>query len=118
MQLYAGLPIITNKITVQEQQGIPHHLLGCIGLEEQTWVVGTFVQRALEVIEGIRERGRLPILVGGTHYYTQSLLFHDRLAGGVDSEDGKDVATESERKEWPMLQGLSLIHISEPTRPY
>jgi len=113
MQLYAGLPIITNKITVQEQQGIPHHLLGCIGLEEQTWVVGTFVQRALEVIEGIRERGRLPILVGGTHYYTQSLLFHDRLAGGVDSEDGKDVATESERKEWPMLQEPTEVLLEE-----
>ncbi|EMC97810.1 hypothetical protein BAUCODRAFT_146427 [Baudoinia panamericana UAMH 10762] len=95
MQLYAGLPIITNKITLEEQQGIPHHLLGCIGLHEPTWVVGTFVKQALGVIEEIRARGKLPILVGGTHYYTQSLLFHDRLADGdrtiarhvSDSED-------------------------------
>jgi tRNA dimethylallyltransferase len=91
MQLYTGLPIITNKITTEEQQGVPHHLLGCIGLQEPTWVVGTFVRKATSVIEEIRARGRLPILVGGTHYYTQSLLFHDRLADadqGHESEDG------------------------------
>ena len=88
MQLYSGLPIITNKITVEERQGIPHHLLGCIDFGEPTWVVGTFVKRALRVIEEIRSRGKLPILVGGTHYYTQSLLFRDRLA--ETEEDGKE----------------------------
>ncbi|KAF2123115.1 IPP transferase-domain-containing protein [Lophiotrema nucula] len=80
MQLYQGLPIITNKITQDEMKGVPHHLLGCIGLEEETWTVGKFVGRALGVIDEIRSRGKLPILVGGTHYYTQSLLFQDVLA--------------------------------------
>lgn len=90
MQLYEGLPVITNKITVKERKGIPHHLLGCIGFGEPTWVVGTFVKRALSVIEEIRSRGKLPILVGGTHYYTQSLLFRDRLAEGEEkSQDGE-----------------------------
>jgi tRNA dimethylallyltransferase len=88
MQLYSGLPIITNKITVEERKGVPHHLLGCIDFGEPTWVVGTFVKRALRVIEEIRSRGKLPILVGGTHYYTQSLLFRDRLA--ETEQDGKD----------------------------
>lgn len=88
MQLYEGLPIITNKITVEERKGIPHHLLGCIGFGEPTWVVGTFVKRALGVIEEIRSRGKLPILVGGTHYYTQSLLFRDRLAEAEEDVEG------------------------------
>jgi tRNA dimethylallyltransferase len=79
MQLYHGLPIITNKITHDEMKGVPHHLLGCIGLEEETWTVGKFVQKSLEVIDEIRSRGKLPVLVGGTHYYTQSLLFQDAL---------------------------------------
>lgn len=94
MQLYEGLPIITNKITQEEMQGVRHHLLGCIGLEEETWAVGRFVKHALGVvsllhvhqagvdciqIDEIRSRGKLPILVGGTHYYTQSLLFKDTL---------------------------------------
>jgi tRNA dimethylallyltransferase len=47
MQLYRGLPIITNKITQDEMKGIPHHLLGCIGLEQETWTVGRFVGEAL-----------------------------------------------------------------------
>jgi tRNA dimethylallyltransferase len=50
MQLYEGLPIITNKITQEEMKGVPHHLLGCIGLHEETWAVGTFVNRALAAV--------------------------------------------------------------------
>jgi tRNA dimethylallyltransferase len=80
MQLYQGLPIITNKLTTAEQKGIPHHLLGCISLSEETWTVGKFVNKALGVIDEIRSRKKLPILVGGTHYYTQALLFQDALA--------------------------------------
>ncbi|USP78106.1 uncharacterized protein yc1106_05380 [Curvularia clavata] len=80
MQLYRGLPIITNKITPDEAKGVPHHLLGSIGLGEETWTVGKFVGEALGIIDEIRSRGKLPILVGGTHYYTQSLLFQDALA--------------------------------------
>ncbi|KAF2670325.1 tRNA isopentenyltransferase [Microthyrium microscopicum] len=81
VQMYQGLPIITNKVTTEEQHGIPHHLLGCIGLEEPTWTVGQFVPHAMAIIEQIRGRGRLPILVGGTHYYIQSLLVKDSIVG-------------------------------------
>jgi tRNA dimethylallyltransferase len=98
MQLYSGLPIITNKITVEERKGVPHHLLGCIDFGEPTWVVGTFVKRALSIIEEIRSRGKLPILVGGTHYYTQSLLFRDRLA--ETEEDGQDGEKKKESDLW------------------
>jgi tRNA dimethylallyltransferase len=102
MQLYTGLPVITNKITQEEQQGIPHHLLGHIGLDEQTWVVGTFVKRALGVIDDIRSRGKMPILVGGTHYYTQSLLFQ----GGLEDEETEDNRTAAHdiAQRWPILQ--------------
>ncbi|KAH8683200.1 IPP transferase-domain-containing protein [Tricladium varicosporioides] len=79
MQMYDGLPIITNKITVEEQQGIPHHLLGFIALDEETWRVDMFKDRASKIIKEIWSRGRLPIVVGGTHYYTQSLLFDESL---------------------------------------
>jgi tRNA dimethylallyltransferase len=50
MQLYEGLPIITNKITKEEMKNVPHHLLGCIGLREETWTVGNFVKRALGAV--------------------------------------------------------------------
>lgn len=50
MQLYRGLPIITNKITQDETRDVPHHLLGCIGLEQETWTVGKFVGEALGIV--------------------------------------------------------------------
>lgn len=115
MQLYAGLPIITNKITLEEQAGIPHHLLGCIGLHEQSWVVGTFVKQALKTIKEIRSRGRLPILVGGTHYYTQSLLFHDRLAekeSDAAVEPGEGLVDDREER-WPMLSQSTAVLLEE-----
>jgi tRNA dimethylallyltransferase len=112
MQLYAGLPVITNKITTEEQQGIPHHLLGCIGLHEPTWVVGTFVKRALGVIDDIRSRGRLPILVGGTHYYTQSLLFRDRLAEKENKRDDGNSVFDT-KEQWPILQAPTEVLLEE-----
>ena len=54
MQLYHGLPVITNKIRKHEMKGIPHHLLGCIGLEEETWTVGKFVEKSLATVRRVR----------------------------------------------------------------
>ena len=115
MQLYAGLPVITNQITAQEQQGIPHHLLGSTGLHEQPWVVGTFVKKALGVIEEIRSRAKLPILVGGTHYYTQSLLFRDRLAEGSQHDQEKAFVDDTKEK-WPMLKEPTEVLLEELRR--
>ncbi|KAF2102680.1 tRNA isopentenyltransferas-like protein [Rhizodiscina lignyota] len=103
MQLYEGLPVITNKVTTEECKGVPHHLLGCIGLEEPTWTVGRFVNKALGIIDEIRSRGRLPILVGGTHYYTQSLLFRESLADD-DDKDADFLNSEERDQKWPIMQ--------------
>lgn len=107
--MYAGLPIITNKITPEEAQGIPHHLLGNISLTSEPWTVGQFKKKAEGIIEEIRSRGRLPILVGGTHYYTQSLLFEDTLIGdGVEKEGdagGDFLSREEIDSRFPILKG-------------
>ncbi|KAI9718952.1 MAG: hypothetical protein M1812_003837 [Candelaria pacifica] len=103
MQLYDGLPIITNKILFEERKGIPHHLLGVVGLDQEPWRVGKFTRTALRVIEEIRSRGRLPILVGGTHYYTQSLLFQDSLADEVEEPVTVDLSEEDKLLRWPIL---------------
>ncbi|RMD42535.1 hypothetical protein DV735_g2591, partial [Chaetothyriales sp. CBS 134920] len=66
MQMYRGLPIITNKISADEQEGVRHHMLDFIGLHESPWTVKRFVAVAKKEIEGIRGRGKLPIVVGGT----------------------------------------------------
>lgn len=115
MQLYAGLPIITNKITPDEQQSVPHHLLGCISLREQTWVVGTFVRNALAIIEDIRSRGKLPILVGGTHYYIQSLLLRDHLSVQDDGRDASNYVSVTTEK-WPILNEPTDVLLAELRR--
>ena len=99
--MYKGLPIITNKIPDNERNSIPHHLIDFIGLDEEPWTVGHFVSEAQRVVREIRSRGRLPILVGGTHYYTQSLLFKDSLI--VDRAAGNGLQIKQVEKEWPIL---------------
>jgi tRNA dimethylallyltransferase len=105
MQMYTGLPIITNKVTVEEQNGIPHHLLGTIPLEAEPWTVGTFKQKASSIISEVQSRGRLPIVVGGTHYYIQSLLFEDALVSADDaSKNHKEhLSAEELSSRFPIL---------------
>ncbi|KAG7289192.1 hypothetical protein NEMBOFW57_005555 [Staphylotrichum longicolle] len=92
MQMYNGLPIITNKLTTEEQRGIPHHLLGSIELHEDPWVVTQFKKEATRIISEIRGRGKLPIVVGGTSYYLDGLLLkglvedQPALEGGAHPE--------------------------------
>ena len=104
MQMYAGLPIMTNKITAPEQRGIPHHLLGHIPVDKPTWVVGDFKRAADRIISEIRSRGNLPIVVGGTHYYINALLNADLLPCVDDAR--KDGASEVEPTEFPELDEL------------
>ncbi|KAK2811847.1 hypothetical protein FQN50_001885 [Emmonsiellopsis sp. PD_5] len=90
MQMYRGLPIITNQITPEERNGIPHHLLGCIGLDEEPWRVSRFKKECLKSIKEIRSRGKLPVLVGGTHYYTHSVLFNEAILDSEGESEGEE----------------------------
>lgn len=102
LQMYEGLPITTNKISIKERKSIPHHLLGSVKLDDAPWTVGKFKDQAIKIIEETRSRGKLPILVGGTHYYTQSLLFKDSTVED-ENEDNENGPTGSEKQVWPIL---------------
>jgi tRNA dimethylallyltransferase len=115
MQMYDGLPIITNKITVEEQEGIRHHLLGFIGLNEGPWRVGLFKMKAGQIIKEIRSRGRLPIVVGGTHYYTQSLLSEGSLLVkevNGEEQDHTEYSNEEIVEKFPILAGPTDIMVA------
>lgn len=103
MQMYKGLPIITNKISLEEQRSVPHHLLGNISLDEETWIVGVFKREANRTIQEIRSRGRLPIVVGGTHYYAKALLFKESLVASDDELSTLSPAHENSH-EHPILE--------------
>jgi len=108
--MYEGLPIATNKIPPEDRKGIPHHLLSCVRLDKEPWTVRQFRDRASGVIEEIRSRGRLPILVGGTHYYTQSLLFNDAV---VEPEDSESRTEEENERKWPILDSTTEVILEE-----
>lgn len=101
LQMYEGLPIATNKLPLPERKSIPHHLLGCVKWNEEPWTVGKYVAAASEVVRNIAARGKLPIIVGGTHYYIQSLLFERSLV----NTDVEHQTAEVQEKKWPMLAG-------------
>lgn len=72
-QVYRGLDIGTEKITPEEMQGVPHHLID-IRDPNESYSAGEFVEDASRRIAEIAGRGKLPILVGGTHFYFHALL--------------------------------------------
>jgi tRNA dimethylallyltransferase len=73
MQVYRHLDIGTAKIMPDERAGIPHYLID-IKTVDQRFTVAEFVSRATALINDITARGKLPIIVGGTGFYLQSLL--------------------------------------------
>lgn len=73
MQIYKGMDIATAKPTEDEQQGIAHHLINYIE-PTQSYSVADYVKSAHNKIKEINDRGKTPILVGGTGLYINSLL--------------------------------------------
>ncbi len=81
-QVYRGLDIGTEKISIADRRGIPHHLID-VRDPKENYSAGDFVADATRLIDNISSRGKLPILVGGTHFYFNALL--TGLPTGVDA---------------------------------
>ena len=73
MQVYRGMDIGTAKITPEEMQGVPHHMID-IKNPDEPFTVAEFQERTDRLIREIVGRGRLPMLVGGTGLYIRSVL--------------------------------------------
>jgi len=72
-QVYRHFNIGTGKVPAAEQRGIPHHLVDLVEPDE-IFTAGEYRCRALEVLEAIHMRGKLPILTAGTGLYLRALL--------------------------------------------
>lgn len=72
-QVYRTLDIGTEKITPEEMRGVPHHLID-IRDPETPYSAGEFAADATRLIKEISARGKLPVLVGGSHFYFDALL--------------------------------------------
>ncbi len=73
MQVYKGMDIGSAKIMPEEMDGVPHHLIDVLEPTEDFNVV-TFQKLCKEAMQGIYERGHVPILTGGTGFYIQAVL--------------------------------------------
>lgn len=75
VQVYKGLDIGSAKIFEEETQGITHHLIDILNPDEE-FGVHIFQKLAIEAIQKIYSKGKIPVIVGGTAFYIQALLYN------------------------------------------
>lgn len=86
VQIFRGLDVGSAKVTEEEKQRIPHHLID-IKEPTETFTSFQFVEEMKKKITEITSRGKLPIVVGGTSLYVKSLILNYNFGGvGVDEE--------------------------------
>ncbi|XP_071716389.1 adenylate isopentenyltransferase 3, chloroplastic-like [Rutidosis leptorrhynchoides] len=73
MQVYEGLDIVTNKISNEECEGVPHHLLGIVDSKAE-FTARNFVTTASLAMKSIVGRGKLPIIAGGSNSFIEALI--------------------------------------------
>lgn len=104
MQVYRYMDIGSAKIRPEEMQGIPHYLVDVLDPAEE-FNVFRFQQMAEEALEEIYAQGRIPIIVGGTGFYIQALLYRIDFA-----DEGGDEAFRRELEEFARTKGAHALH--------
>ena len=79
MQVYRGMDIGSAKITPEEMEGVPHHLLDILEPEE-AFSAARFKELADQAIREVYGRGNIPIIAGGTGFYIQTVLYDIRFS--------------------------------------
>ena len=76
MQLYSGNEgIMTAKPTQEEKDQVPHHIYDVVDMDVRDFNVNKYLDLAIPKIDEILSRRKLPIVVGGTNYYIEGILF-------------------------------------------
>ena len=104
MQVYKRMTIGTAKILPEEMQGVPHHLIDILEPSEEFNVV-LFAKYAKEAIKKCYENGKIPILVGGTGFYIQAVLYDIDF---TENDDDKSYREELERIA--QEEGAEVLH--------
>jgi tRNA dimethylallyltransferase len=105
MQLYRGMDIGTAKVSPDEWRGIPHHLFDVLDVTDEA-TVARYQPEARAVIEGILERGAVPILVGGSGLYVSSVIYDFRFPGTDPAVRARLEADLAERGPGMLYQRL------------
>jgi tRNA dimethylallyltransferase len=112
-QVYKGLDIGSGKVTKEEAKGVPHHLIS-ITDPKDTYTAEDFAQDAKSCIKDIINRGKTPIIAGGTFFYLDQLRGLSGVAGVPKNEE---LRTELEKKStselFSVLEKLDLKRAGE-----
>ena len=104
MQVYRHMDIGSAKIMPEQMDGIPHHLIDILEPAQEFNVV-SFQNLARQAMDGIYERGHIPIVTGGTGFYIQALLYD------IDFTDNdEDTALRRELEEIAKTQGSGVLY--------
>jgi len=134
MQIYRGLDIGTAKITLDEMEGIPHHLIDEKNPDER-YSVAEFQKAVRAKIDEIIARGKLPIIVGGTGLYVKAVLYDYEFADEaspseneypdltnaevhaelekIDPDAARDLHPNNRRR---VVRALNIYHASKTTK--
>lgn len=105
VQVYRHMNIGSAKITAEEMDGVPHHLIDVLEPWEEFNVV-VFQRMCRDVLQGIYERGHIPIVTGGTGFYIQALL------RGIDfTENADDDSYRRELEKIAAEKGAEVLHL-------
>lgn len=96
MQVYRGMDIGTAKVSFEERQIIPHHLIDIRNIDEP-FNVFEYYTEAIQAIESIIARGRVPIVVGGTGFYIHALMYGPPKGPPSDPDLRKRLEEETKR---------------------
>lgn len=121
MQVYRNLDIGTAKVTEGEMKGIPHHLIDIRDIDEQ-YTAADFIDEAKSEIEEISNRGKIPVIAGGTGFYLQVLLDNFKLGSDDNTIENKvDIRNELQgylekngsKKLWERLEKIDPVAASK-----
>lgn len=103
IQVFRGFNVGSGKLAQGERRGIPHHLLDFVE-PEQVFTAGDYRQAALSVLSALKQRNRVPILVGGTGLYLRALLL------GLFEGPARSEALRARLRDLKDRRGREVLH--------
>lgn len=111
VQVYKGLDIGSDKISEEERQGIPHHMIDILSVRDE-FSAGDFYTRARAVTEEILSRGKVPIVVGGTGFYLRWYTM-GKPSTPVSTKESEANAVAALEKNWSEAAGTAGQELDE-----
>lgn len=99
MQMYRHADILTAKATKEEQSIVKHHMIDIFDLEVTNFNRNDYFHIAKKAFDQIHSENSFPIVIGGTNYYIETLLFKQKISENrINLEDPNAFILEMQKK--------------------